>query len=59
MNVHNKHPILQCQNRRFERWLFPVQDYDDLMSKLAYFNDNLEELYNKKTKGYSSLPIKI
>jgi hypothetical protein len=36
-----------------------VQDYDDLMSKLAYFKDNLEELYNKKTKGYSSLPDKI
>ena len=28
----------------------PVQDYDDLMSKLAYFKDNLEELDNKRQR---------
>jgi glycosyltransferase involved in cell wall biosynthesis len=28
----------------------PVNDYDDLVPKLAYFKDNLEELYNRRQR---------
>ena len=32
----------------------PINDYDDLVSKLLYFKDNLEELYNKRQKIFEN-----